>query len=36
MNCPESRRPVTQNLREIAPTFYFAPPRVFEGLLTAS
>jgi long-chain acyl-CoA synthetase len=26
---------LSQNLREIGPTFYFAPPRVFEGLLTS-
>jgi long-chain acyl-CoA synthetase len=35
MNCPESQQTVPQDLREIAPTFYFAPPRVFEGLLTS-
>ncbi|MFN4272837.1 MAG: AMP-binding protein [Aliihoeflea sp.] len=34
MNCPESQETVSQDLREIAPSFYFAPPRVFEGLLT--
>ncbi len=34
MNCPESPETVAQNLREIAPTFYFAPPRVFENMLT--
>lgn len=34
VNCPESQETVAQNLREIAPTFYFAPPRVFESLLT--
>ncbi|MCV0393963.1 MAG: AMP-binding protein [Rhizobiaceae bacterium] len=34
MNCPESAESVAEDLREIAPTFYFAPPRVFEGLLT--
>ncbi len=34
MNCPESQETVQQDLREIGPTFYFAPPRVFEGLLT--
>ncbi|MEZ5776271.1 MAG: AMP-binding protein [Hyphomicrobiaceae bacterium] len=32
--CPESRETVQENLREIGPTFYFAPPRVFEQLLT--
>ncbi|EBX4816854.1 long-chain fatty acid--CoA ligase, partial [Salmonella enterica subsp. enterica serovar Newport] len=34
MNCPESPDTVRDDLREIAPSFYFAPPRVFEGLLT--
>ncbi|MBP0441315.1 AMP-binding protein [Tianweitania sediminis] len=33
--CPESGQTITQDLRELAPTFYFAPPRVFEGLLTS-
>lgn len=35
MSCPESPETVPQDLREIGPTFYFAPPRVFEGLLTS-
>ena len=35
VNCPESPQTVPQDLREIAPSFYFAPPRVFEGLLTS-
>lgn len=35
MNCPESPQTVPQDLREIGPTFYFAPPRIFEGLLTS-
>ena len=34
MNCPEGPQTVAQDLREIGPTFYFAPPRIFEGLLT--
>ncbi len=34
INCPESEHTVATDLREIGPTFYFAPPRVFEGLLT--
>ena len=34
MNCPESAETVAQDLREIGPTFYFAPPRIFESLLT--
>ena len=32
--CPESQETAPKDLREIGPTFYFAPPRVFEGLLT--
>ena len=32
--CPESPDTAQQDLREIGPTFYFAPPRVFENLLT--
>ncbi len=35
MSCPESQETVPQDLREIGPTFYFAPPRIFEGLLTS-
>lgn len=34
INCPESSDTVMTDLREIGPTFYFAPPRVFENLLT--
>jgi long-chain acyl-CoA synthetase len=34
VNCPESAETVMIDLREIGPTYYFAPPRVFEGLLT--
>lgn len=34
VNCPESAETITTDLREIGPTYYFAPPRVFEGLLT--
>lgn len=34
INCPESGETVTTDLREIGPTYYFAPPRVFENLLT--
>ena len=34
VNCPESASTVTIDLREIGPTYYFAPPRIFEGLLT--
>ena len=32
--CPESADTVANDLREIGPTYHFAPPRVFEALLT--
>ena len=32
--CPESSETVTADMKEIGPTFYFAPPRVFEQMLT--
>ena len=35
VNCPESASTVTIDLKEVGPTYYFAPPRVFEGLLTS-
>jgi len=35
VNCPESGATVTIDLKEIGPTYYFAPPRIFEGLLTS-
>ena len=35
INCPESAETVSIDLREIGPTYYFAPPRVFEGMLTS-
>ena len=35
INCPESGDTVMTDLREIGPTYYFAPPRVFESLLTS-
>ena len=34
VNCPESGDTVLIDLREIGPTYYFAPPRVFENMLT--
>ena len=34
INCPESGDTVMSDLREIGPTYYFAPPRIFENLLT--
>ena len=33
--CPESPETADADRREIAPTYFFAPPRVFENLLTA-
>ena len=35
VNCPESDTTVMSDLREIGPSYYFAPPRVFENLLTS-
>jgi long-chain acyl-CoA synthetase len=35
INCPESASTVSIDLREIGPSYYFAPPRVFEGMLTS-
>ncbi|HEU4350500.1 MAG TPA: AMP-binding protein [Burkholderiales bacterium] len=32
--CPESAETVANDMREIGPTYYFAPPAVFEALLT--
>jgi long-chain acyl-CoA synthetase len=34
VNHPESPETVSIDLRDIGPTYYFAPPRVLEGLLT--
>ncbi|WP_371861486.1 AMP-dependent synthetase/ligase [Pseudoduganella umbonata] len=34
VNCPESSETVTTDLREIGPSYYFAPPRIFENMLT--
>ena len=34
INCPESSDTVMTDMREIGPSYYFAPPRVFENLLT--
>jgi len=34
INCPESAETVMIDMREIGPTYYFAPPRIFENLLT--
>ena len=35
VNCPESAATVMIDLKEVGPTYYFAPPRVFESLLTS-
>ncbi len=34
VNCPESAATVMTDLREIGQTYYFAPPRVLENLIT--
>ena len=34
VSCPESSETVVADMREIGPTYYFAPPRVLEALLT--
>ncbi|MDO6523121.1 AMP-binding protein [Shimia thalassica] len=35
VNCPESPETMMTDLREIGPTYFFAPPRVFETQLTS-
>jgi long-chain acyl-CoA synthetase len=34
INCPESAATVLSDLKEIGPTYFFAPPRIWENLLT--
>jgi long-chain acyl-CoA synthetase len=34
VSCPESSETVLEDLREIGPTYFFAPPRIYESLLT--
>jgi long-chain acyl-CoA synthetase len=34
VSCPESRATVMEDLREIGPTYFFAPPAIYENLLT--
>lgn len=34
VNCPEGAETILIDRKEISPTYFFAPPRVFEGLLT--
>jgi long-chain acyl-CoA synthetase len=33
-NCPESAATVLHDLKEIGPTYFFAPPRIWESILT--
>lgn len=35
VNCPESSATVLHDLHEIGPTYFFAPPRIWENILTA-
>ncbi len=34
VSCPESSDTVLSDLRELGPTYFFAPPRIFENILT--
>jgi long-chain acyl-CoA synthetase len=34
VNCPESGETVMIDMREIGPTYFFAPPRIYENILT--
>jgi long-chain acyl-CoA synthetase len=34
-NCPESAATVLADLKEIGPTYFFAPPRIWESILTS-
>ena len=34
ISCPESAATVLTDMREIGPTYFFAPPRIFESILT--
>src|SRR5262249_396429 len=34
VNCPESSDTVMTDLKEIGPSYFFAPPRIFEYILT--
>lgn len=34
VSCPESSDTVLADLRELGPTYFFAPPRIFENILT--
>lgn len=35
VSCPEGSATVLSNIREIGPTYFFAPPRIWENLLTS-
>jgi long-chain acyl-CoA synthetase len=35
VNCPESAATVLHDLKEIGPTYFFAPPRIWESILTS-
>ena len=35
VSCPESPETMLHDLREIGPTYFFAPPRIFENILTS-
>lgn len=35
VSCPESGATVMEDLRELGPTYFFAPPRIFENILTS-
>lgn len=35
VSCPESPQTVTEDRREIGPSYFFAPPRIYENLLTS-
>ncbi len=35
VSCPESSDTVMHDLRELGPTYFFAPPRIFENILTS-
>jgi long-chain acyl-CoA synthetase len=34
VSCPESAETVLHDMREIGPSYFFAPPRIFENILT--
>ena len=34
VSCPESGETVMHDMREIGPTYFFAPPRIYENILT--